>query len=155
MAPTGAWDEEDQVWINTGAFLLAMGQLRVGLNHMPTAPCCFGGAVVEKTLKFTMSVAYYVPKNVAKSLVSAAETNALRCPDIFMAPFVQYLMFPNIFRDQSAQSQAGTAKWEQGGDLYMSSHMAAKAFSLGHGPPATGAGADAAAEWIKSLRNRG
>ena len=57
---------------------------------MPAAPCCFGSEVVEKTLKFTMSAAYYIPKNVAKSMVGAGETGLLRSPDVFMTPFVQY-----------------------------------------------------------------
>ena len=139
------------MWLSTGAFLRPLRGLQCGLNELPKAPCYFAGEVSPKHLKFTMSVAYYMPKQVAQTILEDSAKSTLHSPDIFLQPYVKHSLFPNPFGDQAVASLTESPVGEQGSDLYMSADMQAKACTLGFKPPAAGAGWAAVTKWQASL----
>ena len=74
-----------------------------------------------------MCVAYYIPPGMAAPLIDVVDhpqkKKLFKSPDICLAPFTKYFVWPPVFGDQGAQSLCFMHNKELGTDLYCSAGM--------------------------------
>ena len=70
-----------------------------------------------------------------------------KSPDIFLAPFTKYFLWPPAFGDQGTQSLCFTYKKDLGTDLYCSAGMREVAISLSRPLPPLGCSTAALLDW--------
>ena len=145
----GLWDREASEFVKPGAIGNVLASLRPGVNEMPHLLTTTGSTIVVKATKFTMCVAYYLPRRVAGLLLEDALSNRRRLtsPDIWMTPFVKYLLWPNAFGDQGALSQCGSPADDGSADLYASRRFQNAIRASGCALPPQGSDLPAIAAW--------
>ena len=77
-------------------------------------------------MRWSMCVAYVVPPGFAKQLcddVRGCKGHLLKSPDIWLAPYTKYFLWPPAFGDQGDGSQCFIEIREFGTDLYCSNEM--------------------------------
>ena len=97
-----------------------------------------------------MCVAYVVPPGFAGKLCSDVLTckgRVLKSPDIFLAHYSKYFLWPSAFGDQGEDSQCCTDSRELGTDLYCSREMRRIAEKAGRDLPALGASQSEVQAW--------
>ena len=80
-------------------------------------------------------------------VVDSANKNMFKSPDIFLAPFTKYFLWPPAFGDQGKQSLCFTHKKDLGTDLYCSAGMREVAASLSRPLPPLGCSTAALLDW--------
>ena len=97
-----------------------------------------------------MCVAYIVPPGFAAKLcadVDRCRGRTLKSPDIWLAHYAKYCLWPPAFGDQGNDSQCYTDSKELGTDLYCSKEMRRAAEQSRRPLPALGAPEDDVLKW--------
>ena len=120
-----------------------------GVHEIPVQN--IGRTRPDRQMRWAMCVAYYVPPGMAAQLLdvvwSAKKKHMFKSPDIFLAPFTKYFLWPPAFGDQGKQSLCFTHKEDLGTDLYCSAGMREVAASLSRPLPPLGCSTVDLLEW--------
>jgi GR25 family glycosyltransferase involved in LPS biosynthesis len=113
----GAWCREKSEFVENLKFLNIVKNFKPGLN-----------IIDYDEYKWTNCLAYYLPANIARKLVSKvmADHHKVRPVDIWLGQtgFVQQLFFPNIFIDMDdSVTQVNSPKGHQKADFYICEFM--------------------------------
>ena len=113
----GAWCREKSEFVENLKFLNIVENFKPGLN-----------IIDYDEFKWTNCLAYYLPANIARKLVSKVEAahHKVRPVDIWLGQtgFVQQLFFPNIFIDMDdSVTQVNSPKGHQKADFYICEFM--------------------------------
>ena len=108
----GKWHGAKQKAWCRGGCLETLAKFRHGVNEIPMED--------GERLRWVMALAYHIPRGMARKLVDAVRSTQgkqLRCPDVWLQPFVTHFMWPPPFVDRGLPSQCMTV---QGGnsDMY-------------------------------------
>jgi hypothetical protein len=108
------WKEVNKDALEGGVHVDFLSMLQEGWNPIPGsgsssssstgAPGIVAGA---PRMKWTMCVAYFLPRGIAAMLVAkvaATSSRTLRSPDIWLSPHCTHCMWPPPFGDQGARS---------------------------------------------------
>jgi hypothetical protein len=110
----GAWARESSEFVENCKVMDILTSLRPGVNPV-------------QGFRWTNSIAYFLPLNVAKQLIALVDANPkMRIIDIWLSlqKVPQYLMYPNVFIDSdSAVSQLGSEVSHSKIDLYICAYM--------------------------------
>ena len=135
-------------------FIQALAPLQAGIQPLPQrdeadepAKKRKGGSGQQASkqlavMRWSMCVAYVVPPGLAQRLcedVRVCKGRVLKSPDIWLAHYTKYFLWPPAFGDQGCDSQCFTDSRELGTDLYCSSEMRRLAEKAGRALPALGA----------------
>ena len=127
-----------RAYVSNLQFLKTIASLQPGLQPLPhneeediPGKKRTGGANQQASkqsavMRWSMCVAYVVPPGFAKQLcdsVSGCKGRLLKSPDIWLAPYTKYFLWPPAFGDQGGDSQCFTEIRELGTDLYCSEEM--------------------------------
>ena len=126
-----------RTYVSNLQFLKTIASLQPGLQPLPHEEVDnpgkkrTGGANRQASkqsavMRWSMCVAYVVPPGFAKQLcdsVSGCNGRLLKSPDIWLAPYTKYFLWPPAFGDQGGDSQCFTEIRELGTDLYCSEEM--------------------------------
>ena len=125
-----------RAYVTNLQFLKTIASLQPGLQPLPhnediPGKKRTGGANQQASkqsavMRWSMCVAYVVPPGFAKQLcdsVSGCNGRLLKSPDIWLAPYTKYFLWPPAFGDQGGDSQCFTEIRELGTDLYCSEEM--------------------------------
>ena len=111
---SGAWARESSEFVESGTIMDVLASLRPGVNPV-------------QGFRWTNSIAYFLPLNVAKQLIALVDAKPkMRIIDIWLnsQKVPQYLMYPNVFIDSdSAVSQLGSEVSHSKIDLYICAYM--------------------------------
>ena len=144
----GKWGLCETSYINAGKFLDTIVHLPRGVHEIPVQTMRHG---TTSQMRWAMCVAYYVPPGMAAQLIdvvdSANKKNMFKSPDVFLAPFTKYFLWPPAFGDQGKQSLCFTHKKDLGTDLYCSAGMREVAASLSRPLPPLGCSTAALLDW--------
>jgi hypothetical protein len=165
----GNWGVGYSSFLASLAFLLVLSSQSVGIHPLPQRGDCHGGASSSQQaskqraardrqeMRWSMCVAYFVPPGMASRLcnhVQQAKGKSLRSPDIWLAPYTKYFLWPPAFGDQGGESQCQTHCGELGTDLYCNSEMRAAAERIGRPLPDRGCSREQVLSWqIQELRH--
>ena len=121
----GAWCREKSEFVENLKFLNIVKNFKPGLN-----------IIDYDEYKWTNCLAYYLPANIARKLVSKVEAahHKVRPVDIWLGQtgFVQQLFFPNIFIDMDdSVTQVNSPKGHQKADFYICEFMRKRAMKQG------------------------
>jgi len=121
----GAWGREKSEFVENLEFLNIVKNFKPGLN-----------IIDYDEYKWTNCLAYYLPANIARKLVSKVEAahHKVRPVDIWLGQtgFVQQLFFPNIFIDMDdSVTQVNSPKGHQKADFYICEFMRKEAMKQG------------------------
>lgn len=147
-----AWGLCERSYMSSLQFLRVLAPLQVGIRPLPQqagegAKKRKGGNGQQASrqvtvMRWSMCVAYVVPPGFAKRLcadVDQCRKKNLKSPDVWLAHYTKYFLWPPAFGDQGLRSQCFTDSCEGGCDLYCSSDMRRVADKAGRALPEVGA----------------
>ena len=95
----------ETVYTSAGKFLDIIIHLTTGMHELPVQRYRTGE---PSQMPWAMCAAYYIPPGMAAPLVDVVDhpqkKKVFKSPDILLAPFTKYLLWPPVFGDQWAQS---------------------------------------------------
>ena len=122
----------ERAYLSNLQFLKIIASLQPGLQPLPheegdkPGKKRKGGSNQQAVMRWSMCVAYVVPPGFAKQLcddVCGCKGHLLKSPDIWLARYTKYFLWPPAFGDQGDDSQCFTEIRELGTDLYCSNEM--------------------------------
>jgi len=120
----GTWGVCETSYISGGKFLDTTLHLTEGMHELPRQSY---RAAEPSQMRWAMCVAYYIRPGVEAQLIHVVDhprqKKLFKSPDVFLAPFTKYLLWPPACGDQGAQSLCSTHKKDLGTDLYCSYGM--------------------------------
>ena len=131
-----SWTRQ-RAYVTNLQFLKTIASLQPGLQPLPHEEVDKPGKKRKRggnqqaskqlaVMRWSMCVAYVVPPGFAKQLcddVRGCKGYLLKSPDIWLAPYTKYFLWPPAFGDQGGDSQCFTEIRELGTDLYCSEEM--------------------------------
>ena len=136
------------LYISGGKFIDTIVHLTTGMHELPVQSNRTGE---PSQMRWAMCVAYYIPPGLAAQLIDVVDhpqkKKLFKSPDIFLAPFTKYFLWPPAFGDQGGQSLCFTHNKDLGTDLYCSAGMREVVASMRRPLPPPGCSTVALLDW--------